>query len=118
MDPALLEGIRVLDLTTFLSGPVATRALLQLGAEVVKVEPPTGDPTRAGLGMRPGQPHLPFWWQLHRGRRSVVLDLKSAAGREALLALSAVADVLVENYRPGVMERLGLAPELLRKHNP
>ena len=118
MDPALLEGIRVLDLTTFLSGPIATRALVQLGAEVVKVEPPSGDPTRAGQGMRPGQPQLEFWWQLHRGRRSAVLDLKSAEGREALLALASVADVLVENYRPGVMERLGLAPERLRKENP
>ncbi len=118
MHPALLEGVRVLDLTTFLSGPIATRTLLQLGAEVVKVEPPSGDPTRAGLGMRPGQPFLPFWWQLHRGRRSAVLDLKSAAGCESLRALASVADVLVENYRPGVMERLGLAHDRLRKENP
>ncbi|TFG93556.1 MAG: CoA transferase, partial [Myxococcales bacterium] len=87
MHPALLEGIRVLDLTTFLSGPIATRTLVQLGAEVVKVEPPSGDPTRAGFGMRPGQPFLPFWWQLHRGRRSAALDLKNAAGCEALRAL-------------------------------
>jgi len=118
MHPELLDGVRVLDLTTFLSGPIATRALVQLGAEVVKVEPPSGDPTRAGLGMRPGQPSLPFWWQLHRGRRSVVLDLKSAAGRESLLALASRADVLVENYRPGVMHRLGLSPEALREENP
>jgi len=117
MDPALLAGVQVLDLTTFLCGPVATRALGQLGAEVVKIEPPAGDPTRAGLGMRPGQPFLEFWWQLHRGRPSVVLDLKSAAGRELLLALAARADVLVENFRPGVMQRLGLAPEALRKEN-
>jgi formyl-CoA transferase len=118
MDAALLDGIRVLDLTTFLSGPIATRTLVQLGAEVVKVEPPSGDPTRAGFGMRPGEPFLPFWWQLHRGRRSVALDLKSAPGRESLRALAAVADVLVENYRPGVMQRLGLSPERLRKENP
>ena len=118
MHPALLEGVRVLDLTTFLSGPVATRALVQLGAEVVKVESPSGDPTRAGLGIRRDQPFLEFWWQLHRGRRSVVLDLKCAAGRDALLALAAEADVLVENYRPGVMQRLGLEPDLLRRRNP
>jgi crotonobetainyl-CoA:carnitine CoA-transferase CaiB-like acyl-CoA transferase len=118
MHPALLDGVRVLDLTTFLSGPIATRTLVQLGAEVVKVEPPSGDPTRAGSGMRPGQPFLPFWWQLHRGRRSAALDLKCAAGRESLRALAAVADVLVENYRPGVMERLGLAHDRLRKENP
>jgi len=117
MGPGLLAGIRVIDLTTFLSGPVATRTLGQLGAEVVKVEPPVGDPTRAGLGLRPGQPFLEFWWQLHRCRRSAVLDLKSAAGRELLLALAARADVLVENFRPGVMQRLGLAPEALRKEN-
>ena len=118
MAPALLAGVRVLDLTTFLSGPIATRTLMQLGAEVVKLEPPAGDPTRAGLGMRPGQPHLEFWWQLHRGRRSVVLDLKSAAGRDALIALATRADVLVENFRPGVMERLGLSAERLRAENP
>jgi len=118
MGPALLAGIRVLDLTTFLSGPVATRTLGQLGADVVKVEPPSGDPTRAGFGLRPGGPFLEFWWQLHRERRSAVLDLKSAAGRETLLALAARADVLVENFRPGVMQRLGLAPESLRARNP
>jgi len=119
MHPALLDGIRVLDLTTFLSGPIATRTLVQLGAEVVKVEPPgRGDPTRAGFGMRPGEPQLPFWWQLHRGRRSAALDLKNAAGRESLRALASVADVLVENFRPGVMHRLGLAPDRLRKENP
>jgi crotonobetainyl-CoA:carnitine CoA-transferase CaiB-like acyl-CoA transferase len=115
--PALLSGVKVLDLTTFLSGPVATRALGQLGAEVVKIEPPAGDPTRAGFGLRPGAPFLEFWWQLHRGRRSVVLDLKSAAGREVLLALAERADVLVENFRPGVMQRLGLAPDVLRGRN-
>jgi crotonobetainyl-CoA:carnitine CoA-transferase CaiB-like acyl-CoA transferase len=115
--PALLAGDRVLDLTTFLSGPVATRTLAQLGAEVVKIEPPTGDPTRAGFGMRPGEPQLEFWWQLHRDRRSVVLDLKSDAGRELLLELAARADVLVENFRPGVMQRLGLAPDVLRARN-
>jgi formyl-CoA transferase len=118
MDAALLDGVRVLDLTTFLSGPIATRTLVQLGAEVVKVEPPSGDPTRAGFGMRRGEPFLPFWWQLHRGRRSVALDLKSAPGRESLRALAGVADVLVENYRPGVMQRLGLPPDRLRKENP
>jgi crotonobetainyl-CoA:carnitine CoA-transferase CaiB-like acyl-CoA transferase len=118
MGPALLAGVRVLDLTTFLSGPVATRALGQLGAEVVKIEPPAGDPTRAGLGRRPGEPQLEFWWQLHRCRRSVVLDLKTAAGVETLRALAVRADVLVENFRPGVMERLGLAPERLRERNP
>jgi crotonobetainyl-CoA:carnitine CoA-transferase CaiB-like acyl-CoA transferase len=112
-----LAGLRVLDLTTFLSGPLATRSLATLGADVVKVEPPTGDPTRAGTGLRPGDPPSPYWLALHRDRRSVVLDLKSAAGREILLDLVDRADALVENFRPGVMARLGLTPEVLHDRN-
>ncbi len=109
-----LDDIRVLDLTTFLSGPVAAMALLQLGADVVKVEPPTGDVTRGG----PDAPLSPFYWALHRGRRGLVLDLKSDAGRETLLELVAASDVLVENFRPGVMDRLGLGWERLSAANP
>jgi CoA:oxalate CoA-transferase len=113
-----LAGFRVLDLTTFLSGPLATRSLAAMGAEVVKIEPPTGDPTRAGSGLRPGDPPSPFWLGLHRDRQSVVLDLKSESGRAVLLELVAHADALVENFRPGVMPRLGLGPEVLRQANP
>jgi crotonobetainyl-CoA:carnitine CoA-transferase CaiB-like acyl-CoA transferase len=113
-----LAGVRVLDLTTFLSGPLATRSLATLGADVVKVEPPTGDPTRAGTGLRPGDPPSPYWLALHRDRRSVVLDLKSAAGRDVLLDLVDRADALVENFRPGVMARLGLTSEVLHERNP
>ena len=108
-----LDGIRVLDLTTFLSGPVAVMGLLQLGADVVKIEPPTGDVTRGG----PTAPLSGFYWALHRGRRSAVLDLKNASGREVLLELVAKADVLIENYRPGVMDRLGLDWPTLRAAN-
>jgi crotonobetainyl-CoA:carnitine CoA-transferase CaiB-like acyl-CoA transferase len=111
---APLSGTRVLDLTTFLSGPVAAMALLQLGADVVKIEPPTGDVTRGG----PDAPLSPFYWALHRGRRSVVLDLKQPTGRATLLELVREADVLVENFRPGVMDRLGLGWEVLRAENP
>lgn len=113
-----LSGFRVIDLTTFLSGPLATRSLAALGADVVKVEPPGGDPTRAGTGLRPGDPPSPFWLALHRDRRSVVLDLKCEAGRAVLLDLVEQADALVENYRPGVMARLGLGPDELRRRNP
>lgn len=113
-----LEGVRVLDLTTFLSGPLVTRSLADLGAEIIKIEPPAGDPTRGGTGMRAGQPPSPFWLALHRDRRSVVLDLKVPAAQAVLLELVAASDVLVENFRPGVMGRLGLPPERLREANP
>jgi crotonobetainyl-CoA:carnitine CoA-transferase CaiB-like acyl-CoA transferase len=112
-----LEGIRVLDLSTFLSGPVVTRALADLGAEIIKIEPPSGDPTRAGTAMSAGQPPSPFWLALHRDRKSVVLDLKSDAGRGVMLDLVAGADVLVENFRPGVMDRFKLGPDELRAAN-
>jgi crotonobetainyl-CoA:carnitine CoA-transferase CaiB-like acyl-CoA transferase len=115
-----LAGFRVLDLTTFLSGPLATRSLAALGATVAKVEPPSGgDPTRVGWGVagREGPP-LPFWLALHRDRQGVVLDLKVEAGRRVFLDLVAQADALVENFRPGVMERLGLATSTLRERFP
>ncbi len=107
----------MLDLSTFLSGPLATRSLADLGAEIIKIEPPTGDPTRAGTAMAPGQPPSPFWVALHRDRRSVVLDLKTDAGRGVMLDLLAVADVLLENFRPGVMDRFKLGPDELRAAN-
>jgi len=113
-----LAGIRVLDLSTFLSGPMATHTLGELGAEIVKIEPPTGDPTRAGTGLTPGAAPSPFWTALHRDRRSVVLDLKQPAGVQALRDLVGNADVLLENFRPGVTARLGIGPDELRATNP
>lgn len=110
--------MRVLDLTTFLSGPLATHVLADLGAEIIKIEPPTGDPTRRGGAMRPGDPPSPFWVALHRDRKSVVLDLKSAAGREVFLGLAAKADVLVENFSPGVTTRLGVDFAIVNTINP
>jgi CoA:oxalate CoA-transferase len=109
-----LSGIRVLDLTTFLSGPMASHTLGELGADIIKVEPPTGDPTRGG----PAAPCSPFWAALHRDRRSVVLDLKTEAGRAVLLDLAAGADVLLENFRPGVTSRLGITATDVRPRNP
>jgi formyl-CoA transferase len=118
-DPARpLAGTRVLDLTTFLSGPIAARALADLGAEVVRVEPPGGDPTRAGTGLAPGDPPSPFYLALHRDRRGVVLDLKSEAGGEVLRDLVAASDVLLENFRPGVTDRLRIDYETLAPRNP
>ena len=107
--PLPLAGITVLDLTTFLSGPMATHTLGELGADVIKIESPDGDPTRVGLL---------YWAALHRDRRSVVLDLKRAPGVAILRELVARADVLIENFRPGVTARLGITDADLRPFNP
>ncbi len=114
--PLPLSGVRVLDITTFLAGPLATRALADLGADVVKVEPPTGDPTRAGW-TGDGDPSF-YWRALHGGRRSVVIDLSTDNGRAALFALAADADVVVENLRPGVTARFGVDGPALRTRFP
>jgi crotonobetainyl-CoA:carnitine CoA-transferase CaiB-like acyl-CoA transferase len=113
-----LAGVRVIDLSSFLSGPMATHTLGELGADVIKVEPPGGDPTRAGTGLTPDAAPSPFWTALHRDRRSVVPDLKQPAGVQALRDLVVAADVLVENFRPGVTARLGIGPEELLTANP
>jgi CoA:oxalate CoA-transferase len=113
-----LTGTRVLDLTTFLSGPVAARTLADLGADVIRVESPRGDPTRAGTAMFRGDPPSAFYLALHRDRRSIVLDLKTDAGRAVLHDLVAVSDVLLENYRPGVTSRLRVTYDDVRPFNP
>lgn len=113
-----LEGVRVIDMATVVAGPQAARYLADFGADVVKVESPQGDGTRR-MGWRlPGDPDSLFWKLLGRGKRCVVLDLKSEADRDAMLALCDSADVLVENLRPGTLERLGLAPDVLHARNP
>ncbi len=112
-----LAGIRVVDLTQFLPGPWLTLMLADHGAEVVKVEPPgEGDPTRR-LGLADG-PSTVYFRALNRGKKSRVLDLKSAAGKKALLELVDTADVLVESFRPGVMDRLGFGAQAMRARNP
>jgi len=113
-----LAGFRVLDLTTFLSGPVAARTLADLGADVIRVEPPRGDPTRAGTALRSGDPPSAFYVALHRDRRGVVLDLKNDAGRSVLYDLVKGSDVLLENFRPGVTARLGVSYDDVRPVNP
>jgi formyl-CoA transferase len=114
---APLAGIRVLDLTAFLAGPFATHQLGDLGAEIVKIEPPNGDPARAGIGVPGGPATSPFMVALHRDRRSVALDLKNEVGRSLLFRLARCADVLIENFRPGVTRRLGIAYEDVRRVN-
>ena len=112
-----LEGIRVLDLSLFLPGPYLTLALADHGAEVIKIEPPgEGDPTRH-LGPKDG-PSTVYFRNLNRGKKSVVLDLKNPQEREALLKLCESADVFVESFRPGVVERLGVGYEQVRARNP
>lgn len=111
-----LEGIRVVDLTQFLPGPAMTGMLADQGAEVIKVEPPAGDPVRAMAPFENGQS---VWFaNLNRGKRSVVLDLKDEAGKGALRDLVDSADVFVESFRPGVMARLGFDYAAVRAINP
>lgn len=106
---APLAGIRVVDFSQNLPGPYATFVLASLGAEVIKVEPPRGDPGR----------HMePFFSMLNRGKRSVVLDLRDPASADPLRRLVSSADVLVEGFRPGVMARLGCDAETARGWNP
>ena len=111
-----LEGTKVLDLTRALSGPFATRMLSDLGADVVKVEPPGGDLTRA-YGSRIGNLASHFT-QHNVGKRNVCIDIKVEGAAEIILELADVADILVENFRPGVMARFGLDWETLHARNP
>jgi len=112
-----LAGIRVLDLTRLLPGPVATMHLADMGAQVIKIEDPgPGDYARA---MGPVRNEVSqFFVTVNRGKQFIRLDLKDAAQREQLLAMVAEADVLVESFRPGVMDKLGLGWPVLRQRNP
>ena len=118
--PGPLDGLRVLDLTQNLAGPYCTMLLADLGADVIKVEPPAGDGTRR---MGPYTPedteraYGGYFASVNRGKRSIVLDLKDPVGRQTLLDLVPTVDVLVENGRAGVMDRLGLGYEALAAVN-
>ena len=115
-----LDGVRVVDLTRALAGPYATMMLADAGADVLKVEPPTGDDSRGWLPFveRDGVRESAYFLSANRGKRSLRLDLKTEEGARRLRELCAEADVLVENYRPGLMDRLGLGLESLRRANP
>ena len=113
-----LEGLRVVDMATVLAGPAAGKYLADFGADVIKIEAPEGDGTRR-MGWMPPDGGDAYMWQIvGRGKRSVVADLKTEDGLELLLRLVDDADVLIENFRPGTMERLGLDPTELLKRNP
>ncbi|MFC3711223.1 CaiB/BaiF CoA transferase family protein [Sphingoaurantiacus capsulatus] len=101
-----LSGIRVIDFTTMIAGPLATRYLADYGAEVIKIEAPEGDIMRSQTAADDGWRRI--FGQYNAGKKSVVLDLKSPEGRQAAIDLAAGADVVVENFQPGVMARLGL----------
>lgn len=112
-----LAGVRIIDLTTVLMGPFATQILGDYGADVIKVEPPGGDGVR-GVGPRRNAGMAAIFMHANRSKRSVVLDLKKPAGRDALLRLAAGADVLIFNVRPQAMARLGLSYEEVCAVNP
>lgn len=117
--PLPLAGIRVLDVSQVMAGPYACMLLADLGADVIKIEPPgTGDQTRGAMGFKMKGPDSLGFLNMNRNKRSIALNLKSEAGREVLFKLVKDADILLENYRPGAMRRMGLGYEVLEKINP
>jgi crotonobetainyl-CoA:carnitine CoA-transferase CaiB-like acyl-CoA transferase len=109
-----LAGIRIVDLTRLIAGNVLTQQLGDFGADIVKVEPPEGDPLRAWM-----VEGVSYYWKAYgRNKRSAVLNLRDPVALDGLLKILDGADVFIENFRPGVLEKMGLAPELLLKRNP
>jgi crotonobetainyl-CoA:carnitine CoA-transferase CaiB-like acyl-CoA transferase len=111
-----LEALRVLDVTQVMAGPYCAMLLADLGADVIKIEPPSGDSTRVmpgGVGR-----DSPGFNAVNRGKRGIVLNLKTAGGRDVFLRLARTTDIVIENYRPGVMAALGLDYETLAAANP
>jgi crotonobetainyl-CoA:carnitine CoA-transferase CaiB-like acyl-CoA transferase len=117
--PLPLEGVRVLELSQVMAGPFCGMLLGDFGADVIKIEQPGGgDQTRRAMGFKMKGPDSMGFLNLNRNKRSVVLDLKSDAGKDAIRQMALRADVLIENFRPGVMDRLGLGYETLHALNP
>jgi crotonobetainyl-CoA:carnitine CoA-transferase CaiB-like acyl-CoA transferase len=116
--PLPLAGVRVLDISQVMAGPYACMLLADLGADVIKIEPPgSGDQTRGSMGFKMKGADSMGFLNMNRNKRSVALNLKSAAGREVVLRLVKDADILIENYRPGAMKRLGLGYDDLKGIN-
>src|SRR5216684_2532956 len=113
---APLDGVRVLDFSIMLAGPYCARLLADVGADVIKIEPPEGDDMRLRAPLREG--NSAYFGQLNAGKRSIVLDLKSSEAIKLIYRLVEETDILVENFRPGVMDRLGLGYEALWEINP
>jgi crotonobetainyl-CoA:carnitine CoA-transferase CaiB-like acyl-CoA transferase len=117
--PMPLADVRVVDLSTVVAGPACARYLADFGADVVKVERPGSGDTLRDLGWRDPRDGMTLWWKLQgRNKRSIALDLKDDGDRDVFLRLCEGADVLVENFRPGTLERLGLDPDVLHERNP
>ena len=114
-----LDSFRVLDFTQNVAGPLAGQVLADLGAEVIKIEAPGGEAARHITSILPGRPPLaPYFLPNNRGKKSVSVDLTTEQGKQEILRLSDTADVILEGFRPGVMERLGLGPNDLQTRNP
>ena len=111
-----LEGIKVIDLSAFLPGPHLTMMMADHGAEVIRIEPPTGEPNRQ-IGLKQAGTTV-YFRNTHRGKRSLQLDLKQPAAREILFRLAERSDVIVESFRPGVVDRLGIGYEAVRTRAP
>jgi crotonobetainyl-CoA:carnitine CoA-transferase CaiB-like acyl-CoA transferase len=117
-DPRPLDGFRVLDFTQNVAGPLAGQVLADLGAEVIKVEAPAGEASRHITSVLPGRPPLAVYFlPNNRGKKSVAVDLSTAEAKQQILRLADTADVVLEAFRPGVMERLGLGPDELQSRN-
>jgi crotonobetainyl-CoA:carnitine CoA-transferase CaiB-like acyl-CoA transferase len=114
-----LDGFRVLDFTQNVAGPLAGQVLADLGAEVIKIEAPGGEAARQITAVLPGRPPLAtYFLPNNRGKKSVTVDLNTDEGKQQILRLADTADVVLEGFRPGVMERMGLGPDDLRARNP
>ena len=117
--PLPLMGVKVLDVSQVMAGPYSCMLLADMGADVIKVEPPgNGDQTRGAMGFRMKGPDSMGFLNMNRNKRSIAINLKSEAGKAILFKLVKEADILVENYRPGVMKRLGVSYEVMSKINP
>jgi crotonobetainyl-CoA:carnitine CoA-transferase CaiB-like acyl-CoA transferase len=112
-----LEGMRIIDLSMMLAGPTGSMLMGDLGAEIIKVEPLQGDDTRTTPPYFYGE-NSAYFWSINRNKKSVSLDLKSPEGRQVLYDLVKKADVVYDNYRPGVLDRLQIDYETLKRHNP
>jgi crotonobetainyl-CoA:carnitine CoA-transferase CaiB-like acyl-CoA transferase len=113
-----LRGVRVVDLTSVVVGPVCNERLVQYGAEVIKVESPDGDLMRGLGGQSPTGKHSGTYLHLNRGKRNLCCDLKAPASREIMQRLIASADVVIANMRPGALSRLGLDALTVRTRHP
>ena len=117
--PLPLMGVKVLDVSQVMAGPYSCMLLADMGADVIKVEPPgSGDQTRGAMGFKMKGPDSMGFLNMNRNKRSIAINLKSEAGKAILFKLVKEADILVENYRPGVMKRLGVSYEVMSKINP